>query len=49
MSLDQASGTSGSITTFEPAGTWDTIQARARLRVSGRDRTTSLWITATRL
>ena len=32
MSLDQESGTSGSITTFEPAGTCDTIQARVRLR-----------------
>jgi len=46
MSWAQSSDTTGSITTFAPAGTCATIQARVRLRVSGRDRTTSLWTAA---
>jgi len=34
--------TSGSITTFEPAGTWDTIQARAKLPSIGQDIDTAM-------
>ena len=47
VSLAHASGTTGSITTFCPAGTFATIQSRASWRVSARASTTSLWIANT--
>ena len=41
-SCAQASGTTGSTTIFVRGGTFATIQSRARLRVSARDRTSPL-------
>src|SRR5947209_11413963 len=45
----QEGGTIGSTTILEPAGMWLTIHARARFRVSGRDRTASSWMSVTTL
>ncbi len=47
-SVTHASGTIGSSTMCVPTGMWATIQARASLRVSARDRMRPEWMLYTR-